>query len=110
LDDAIAVTVARQAVIDAGASLAPSSGRTGIYWETGMGAAGTVDECCHPVFQDDNCRLKPTLVVTSMNHVSAALISLEFGVTGPLAAIRNPALPPPATTIEGRSMCDQRRG
>jgi 3-oxoacyl-[acyl-carrier-protein] synthase II len=81
---AMAVAATRQAVADAGANLAPGSPSTGIYWGTGMGAAGTIEETYRSIFQNDNWRVKPTCVVTGMNNAPAALISLEFGVTGPV--------------------------
>lgn len=80
---AMAVAAARQAVIDAGANVAIQGARTGIYWGTGMGAAQTLEDSYRSVFQDDNWRLRPTSVVTAMNNAAAALISLEFGITGP---------------------------
>jgi 3-oxoacyl-(acyl-carrier-protein) synthase len=80
---AMAVAAATQAVADAGANLNPGSERTGIYWGTGMGAAGTVEEGYRSVFQDNDWRLRPTSVVTAMNNAPAALISLEYGITGP---------------------------
>jgi 3-oxoacyl-[acyl-carrier-protein] synthase II len=48
-----------------------------------MGAAGTLEESYRSVFQDNNWRLRPTSVITAMNNAPAAVISLEFGVTGP---------------------------
>ena len=80
---AMAVAAARQAVTDAGADFAPGSPLTGIYWGTGMGAAGTLEDGYRSVFQENNWRLKPTSIVTGMNNAPAALISLEYGVTGP---------------------------
>ena len=80
---AMALAAARQAVADAGTTLAPGSPRTGIYWGTGMGSAGTLEDTYRSIFQDDNWRLKPTSIVTGMNNAPAALISLEYGVTGP---------------------------
>lgn len=80
---AMALAVARQAVTDAGGDLSPGSPLTGIYWGTGMGAAGTLEESYRSVFRDNNWRLKPTSIVTGMNNAPAALISLEYGVTGP---------------------------
>jgi 3-oxoacyl-[acyl-carrier-protein] synthase II len=81
---AMAVAAARQAVVDAGTNLEPGSQQTGIYWGTGMGAAGTLEESYRSIFQDENWRLKPTSVVTGMNNAPAALISLEYGVRGPV--------------------------
>jgi 3-oxoacyl-[acyl-carrier-protein] synthase II len=81
---AMAVAVARQAATDAGAGVALASHRTGIYWGTAMGAANTLEETYRSLFQDHNWRMKPTSIVTGMNNAPAALISLEYGVTGPV--------------------------
>jgi 3-oxoacyl-(acyl-carrier-protein) synthase len=81
---AMAVAAARQAAADAGSNLEPGSHVTGVYWGTGMGAAGTLEESYRSIFQNDIWRLKPTTVVTGMNNAPAATISLEFGVTGPV--------------------------
>ena len=85
LDRATAMAVAsvRQAVADAGTNLGPGSPRTGIYWGTGMGGAGTLEDAYRAVFRDDDWHLKPTSIVTGMNNAPAAVISLEYGVTGP---------------------------
>jgi 3-oxoacyl-[acyl-carrier-protein] synthase II len=80
---AFALAAARQAVADAGPTLAPGAPCTGIWWGTGSGAATTLEDSYRCVFRDDNWRLKPTSVVTAMNNAPAALISLEFGITGP---------------------------
>ena len=80
---AMALAAARQAFLDAGENLSPGSPRTGIYWGTAMGAAGTLEDSYRSVFRDNNLRLKPTSIPTGMNNAPAAVISLEFGVTGP---------------------------
>lgn len=80
---AMALAAARQAVADAGSALDNSSHRIGIFWGTGMGGAGTIEGCYRSIFQHNNWRLRPTSVVTGMNNAPAALISLEFGITGP---------------------------
>ena len=80
---AMALAAARQAVTDAGPGLSPGSSRTGIYWGTGMGSAGTLEDSYRSIFRENNWRLKPTSIVTGMNNAAAAVISLEFGVTGP---------------------------
>jgi 3-oxoacyl-[acyl-carrier-protein] synthase II len=81
---AMAVAVARQATADAGAGIGFASQRAAIYWGTGMGAANTLEDSYRSLFQDNNWRLKPTSIVTGMNNAPAALISLEYGVTGPV--------------------------
>jgi 3-oxoacyl-[acyl-carrier-protein] synthase II len=80
---AMAMASARQAVADARAESIAASPRTGVYWGTGMGSAGTMEDAYREAFGAGNWRLKPTTVVTAMNNASAAQISLEFGVTGP---------------------------
>jgi len=80
---AMALAAARQAVTDAGPGFSPGSSRTGIYWGTGMGSAGTLEDSYRSIFRENNWRLKPTSIVTGMNNAAAAVISLEFGVTGP---------------------------
>ncbi|HMA31928.1 MAG TPA: beta-ketoacyl-[acyl-carrier-protein] synthase family protein [Casimicrobiaceae bacterium] len=80
---AMAVAAARQAIEDSGGGLATGLDRTGIYWGTGMGAAGTLEDAYQGVFEGRSWRIKPTMVVTAMNNAAVAQISLEFGITGP---------------------------
>lgn len=80
---AMALAAARQAVADSGLDIAGASAQTGVYWGTGMGAVATLEDAYHSVFHDDNWRLRPTTVITMMYHAPTALISLEFGITGP---------------------------
>lgn len=80
---AMALAAARQAVDDSGDGFEAASGRTGVYWGTGMGAAETLDSSYRALYREDAWRVKPTTVVTSMANSPAAHISLEYGITGP---------------------------
>lgn len=80
---AMAVAVARQAIEDSGGGLPTALDRVGVYWGTGMGAAGTLEDAYQGVFENHSWRIKPTMVVTAMNNAAVAQISLEFGITGP---------------------------
>lgn len=80
---AMALAAVRQAIGDAGMRFDGQSPGTGIYWGTGMGAANTLEASYRSIFQDNNWRLRPTSVVTAMNNAPAAVISLEYGITGP---------------------------
>jgi 3-oxoacyl-[acyl-carrier-protein] synthase II len=81
---AMALAAARQATADAAAETILASPRAGIYWGTGMGAVTTLEDSYRALFINNQVRLKPTSIVTGMNNAPAALISLEFGVTGPV--------------------------
>lgn len=81
---AMAVSAARQAMVEACIGVEVPSQRRGIFWGTGMGAATTLEQSYRALFRDNNWRLKPTSVVTCMSNAPAALISLEFGVRGPV--------------------------
>jgi 3-oxoacyl-[acyl-carrier-protein] synthase II len=80
---AMAVAAARQAIEDSAGGLATARERVAVYWGTGMGAPGTLEDAYQGVFESRSWRLKPTTVVTAMNNAAAAQISLEFGITGP---------------------------
>jgi len=80
---AMALAAVRQAIGDAGMQFDERSPDTGIYWGTGMGAANTLEDSYRSIFQDNNWRLRPTSIITAMNNAPAAVISLEYGITGP---------------------------
>jgi 3-oxoacyl-[acyl-carrier-protein] synthase II len=80
---AMAVAAARQAVAAAGAQAIVASPRTGVYWGTGCGGAGTTEAAYARVYGEDNWKLRPTTVVMAMAHSAAALVSLDMGTTGP---------------------------
>jgi 3-oxoacyl-[acyl-carrier-protein] synthase II len=81
---AMAVAAARQATSDAKIAGEFPTDRAGIFWGTGMGAATTLEDSYRSLFRDNNWRLKPTSIVTGMSNAPAALISLEYGITGPV--------------------------
>jgi len=81
---AMAVAAARQATSDAKIGGEFPTDRAGIFWGTGMGAATTLEDSYRSLFRDNNWRLKPTSIVTGMSNAPAALISLEYGITGPV--------------------------
>jgi len=80
---AMALAAVRQAIGDSGIRFDGQSPDTGIYWGTGMGAANTLEDSYRGIFQDNNWRLRPTSIITAMNNAPAAVISLEYGITGP---------------------------
>jgi 3-oxoacyl-[acyl-carrier-protein] synthase II len=80
---AMALAAARQAVEDSAGALSAAPERVAIYWGSGMGAPGTLEDAYQGVFDGGSWRIKPTMVVTAMNNAPAAQISLEFGITGP---------------------------
>ena len=80
---AMALAVARQAIEDSAGALSAAPERVAVYWGSGMGAPGTLEDAYQGVFEGRSWRIKPTMVVTAMSNAPAAQISLEFGITGP---------------------------
>ena len=78
-----AVVAARQAV--AQSALEPDDpDRIGVYWGTGMGGAGTLEQSYRQFFSGPSPRLRPLTVVMAMSNAAAAQLSIQFGFCGPL--------------------------
>lgn len=58
--------------------------RIGVYWGSGMGGAGTVDEGYRRFYGAGDSRMRPLTVVMGMTHAPAAHISIDHGLQGPL--------------------------
>jgi 3-oxoacyl-[acyl-carrier-protein] synthase II len=58
--------------------------RIGVYWGSGMGGAGTVDEGYRRFYGAGESRMRPLTVVMGMTHAPAAHISIDHGLQGPL--------------------------
>ena len=85
-----ALVAAREAVRGAGLELAEAErDRAGIYWGTGLGGAGTLEEGYIQLYREKTGRGRPLSVVMSMNNAAAAQISMELGLRGPSQTISN---------------------
>lgn len=79
----IALLTARQAIADARLAVHDKT-RTAIYWGTGLGGAGTMEQSYRQTLGNPaTARVKPTTVVMAMNNAAASEISLDTGCTGP---------------------------
>ena len=79
-----ALAAARRALDDA--SLASTDEETrsaGVYWGTGLGGAGTIEESYRLLYLG-NGRVRPSSVVLGMNNAAAGQISIVNGLRGPL--------------------------
>lgn len=78
----LALLTARQAIADA-RFVATDKNLTGVYWGTGLGGAGTMEDSYRQYLGNTTSgRVKPATVVMTMNNAAASEISLEFGFTG----------------------------
>lgn len=81
-----ALVAARQALADSGVQLDDAAKqRAGVYWGTGLGGAGTIEESYRLLYV--NGRVRPTSVVLGMNNAAAGQISILNGLRGPLLNI-----------------------
>lgn len=79
----IALLAARQAIADA-KLVVNDKARAAVYWGTGLGGAGTMEESYRrSLGHVAKARLKPSTVVMTMNNAAASEISLDTGFTGP---------------------------
>lgn len=79
----IALLTARQAIADARLAV-PDKSRAAVYWGTGLGGAGTMEQSYRQTLGNPaTARVKPTTVVMTMNNAAASEISLDTGFTGP---------------------------
>ncbi|NVD74282.1 beta-ketoacyl-[acyl-carrier-protein] synthase family protein [Duganella sp. BJB1802] len=62
------------------ASVAPE--RSGVFWGSGMGGAGTVESGYVDLFIDGKTRVRPMSVVAGMTNAAAAQIALRCGFKG----------------------------
>ena len=79
-----ALHAARDALADAG--LAPGDvdpQRAGVFFGTGMGGTGAVDDSYRALYGDRTDRVKPFAVLMGMYHAPAAWIGIETGFRGP---------------------------
>ncbi len=79
----IALLTARQAIANARLA-ATHKDRAAVYWGTGLGGAGTMEESYRQALGNAaTARVKPTTVVMTMNNAATSEISLDTGFTGP---------------------------
>ena len=80
----------REAVRHAGLELDDEArDRAGVYWGTGLGGAGTLEDGYIQLFREKTGRGRPLSVVMGMNNAAAAHISMELGLRGPSQTISN---------------------
>lgn len=79
-----ALVAAKDAVADSNLVLTDSEkNRAGIYFGTGIGGVGTIEEGYVEIYTKDVPRFKPLTVLMAMNNAAASQISLEYGLQGP---------------------------
>lgn len=84
------MNAAQQAIAQAGLqSEQLDSSRAAVYWGTGMGGAGTLDDAYHRFLATPAQRLEPLTVVKTMTNAPAAHISLRYGLRGPVLVVSN---------------------
>ncbi|MCM3749913.1 beta-ketoacyl-ACP synthase II [Paenibacillus pasadenensis] len=82
-----ALTAAEEALEQAGlrnGNFVPE--RTGVYVGSGIGGIGTLMEQARVLQQRGRGRVSPTLVPMMIANMAAAMISIRFGMTGPVLA------------------------
>jgi 3-oxoacyl-[acyl-carrier-protein] synthase II len=80
-----ALAAAGQAIASAGLELSDEeSTRAGVYWGTGLGGAGTIEESYRLFFASGGKRIRPTSVVLGMSNAAAGNVSMMYGLRGPL--------------------------
>ncbi|KPF70009.1 hypothetical protein IP84_03900 [beta proteobacterium AAP99] len=84
------MNAAQQAITQAGlVSEQIDATRAAVYWGTGMGGAGTLDDAYHRFLATPAQRLEPLTVVKTMTNAPAAHISLRYGLRGPVLVVSN---------------------
>jgi 3-oxoacyl-[acyl-carrier-protein] synthase II len=79
-----ALAASRQALQDAALNADDeSSGMTGVYWGTGLGGAGSIEES-YRLLHLGGGRVRPSSVVLGMNNAAAGNVSIANGLRGPL--------------------------
>ena len=79
-----ALVAAKEAFNDSGLALAESEKpRAGIYFGTGIGGVGTIEEGYVEIYTKEVPRIKPLTVLMAMNNAAASQISMEYGLKGP---------------------------
>jgi 3-oxoacyl-[acyl-carrier-protein] synthase II len=63
--------------------------RAAVYWGTGMGGAGTLDDAYQRFLATPTQRAEPLTVVKTMTNASAAHIALRYGLRGPVLVVSN---------------------
>lgn len=78
-----ALVAARQAMRDASLELSDDDAQTaGVYWGTGLGGAGAIEESYRLLYLND--RARPASVVMAMNNAAAGQISIANHLGGPM--------------------------
>ena len=80
----LALLAVRQAVDQSAIQFADHDGlETGIYWGTGMGGAGSLENGYRDLYIKQAPRLRPTTIIAVMNNASTGQIGIDFGIRGP---------------------------
>jgi 3-oxoacyl-[acyl-carrier-protein] synthase II len=81
----LALTAARQAILDAGLDLAAEAPeRSGVFVGSSMGGAETTDAGYRTLYAERSDRIQPYSVLNAMTNAPAAWIAIESGLQGPL--------------------------
>lgn len=82
-----ALVAAKQALANARIAPDGSGGdegdAIGVYWGTGMGGAGSLDDSYRELYAGRG-RVRPTSVILCMNNAAAGQVSIVYGLRGPL--------------------------
>ena len=79
-----ALVAAKEAFSDSGLALSETDKpRAGIYFGTGIGGVGTIEEGYVEIYTREVPRIKPLTVLMAMNNAAASQISMEYGLQGP---------------------------
>ena len=79
-----ALVAAKEAFSDSGLELPEADKpRAGIYFGTGIGGVGTIEEGYVEIYTREVPRIEPLTVLMAMNNAAASQISMEYGLQGP---------------------------
>ena len=73
---------ASEALAQSGLDATVAPERSGVFWGSGMGGAGTVESGYVDLFVDGKTRVRPMSVVAGMTNAAAAQIALRCGFKG----------------------------
>jgi 3-oxoacyl-[acyl-carrier-protein] synthase II len=83
----LGVAAAVQAVDDAGLGTAVDHARVGVYFGSGIGGLGTIEANHRTLLDSGPRRVSPFFIPGTIVNMTAGLISMRFGFTGPNLAV-----------------------
>lgn len=78
-----ALVATRQALSDAALGESADVHDVGVYWGTGLGGAGSIEEA-YRLLHLGGGRVRPSSVVLGMNNAAAGNVSIAYGLRGPI--------------------------